>query len=147
MVAHAGETGAGNLLSFPTLRPELRETPIPANLKKTECFTLTVIGDSMESDSREHNLSYGATVLIKKTYRAEEVCRSVCAVRVYGNTECLRYVECNSDGTKTLHANNPDYPPITVADDDIEIVGVMLYEIRKMPPRPPLKKEKRKNRS
>lgn len=95
-----------------------------------EYFALQVKGDSMYPDYLP-----GDTVIVRKT----PVCNSgdICIVYVNGYDATLKQVRLGDDQTITLIPRNPEYPPRTYTQEEIEnlpvsIAGVVVELRRKV---------------
>lgn len=96
---------------------------VPANMVRKNTYALKVRGHSMIDD----NIQDGDIVIIEKRETAENG-QSVVAM-INGEQVTLKKFYIESDGIR-LQPANPDMEPIKLANDEVEILGIVTGVIR-----------------
>ncbi len=96
---------------------------VPANMVRKNSYALKVRGHSMVDD----NIQDGDIVIIEKRETAENG-QSVVAM-INGEQVTLKRFYIESDGIR-LQPANPDMAPIKLANDEVEILGIVTGVIR-----------------
>ena len=97
--------------------------PVPANMVRKNSYALKVRGHSMIDD----NIQDGDIVIIEKRETAENG-QSVVAM-INGEQVTLKKFYIEADGIR-LQPANPDMEPIMLANDEVEILGIVTGVIR-----------------
>lgn len=97
--------------------------PVPANMVRKNSYALRVRGHSMIDD----NIQDGDIVIIEKRESAENG-QSVVAM-INGEQVTLKKFYIEADGIR-LQPANPDMEPIRLANDEVEILGIVTGVIR-----------------
>ena len=102
---------------------ENRSISVPANMVRKNSYALKVRGHSMIDD----NIQDGDIVIIEKRETAENG-QSVVAM-INGEQVTLKKFYIESDGIR-LQPANPEMEPIKLANDEVEILGIVTGVIR-----------------
>lgn len=131
---HYGEVSAGKVIAFPTDHIKTIEIPLSEQLKNPKnAIAYTVLGNCLETNDPLTSIYDGDTIIAKTIFEKAEVCNKICILRIYGSEILAKRVGCgNSDDTLTLLPSNPNFLPITVKAEEVEILAVVVEFIRKI---------------
>ncbi|MBD2577053.1 repressor LexA [Oscillatoria sp. FACHB-1406] len=115
-----GSIAAGGLVEpFTDTQEQLDLTDI---FRQPNCFALRVTGDSMIEDF----ITDGDMAIVRSLPEREQPKNgTIVAARVEGHGTTLKRFYCDA-GTVTLQPSNPQYSPIEVAADLVQIQGVLV---------------------
>ncbi|MDJ0725191.1 MAG: transcriptional repressor LexA [Prochloraceae cyanobacterium] len=115
-----GAIAAGGLVE-PFIE-EKEKLDLSSLFKRSNCFALRVVGDSMIEDL----IAEGDIAIMRSLAKGEELKEGeIVAARVEGVGTTLKRFYQNEDRV-TLKASNPKYDPIQVKADRVQIQGILL---------------------
>jgi SOS-response transcriptional repressor LexA len=127
-IMNRGQAGAGRLITFPQLNTH-ETTPLPMPDRNFE--TWTVVGDSLNTLDPNTTICDGDKVATRTNCKPAEAIGRLCVLLLYNSEYAIKRVFRENETLLRLESNNSSDKAMYVENDDVEVLGVIEFFIRK----------------